>query len=141
AAVADWRVANAGAQKIKKTPTGIPPLDLVENPDILATIAKRKHDRPKIVIGFAAETENLIVNATLKLARKGCDWIVANDVSPSTGVMGGDRNTVYLITRHLKQTHVDSWPVMSKEDVATSLIERIAKAISAPPSNKGEPNA
>lgn len=141
AAVADWRVANAGAQKIKKSPTGIPPLNLVENPDILATIAKRKHKRPKIVIGFAAETENLIVNATLKLARKGCDWIVANDVSPGTGVMGGDRNTVYLITRHLKQTHVDSWPVMSKEDVATSLIERIAKAISALPSSKGEKDA
>ncbi len=110
AAVADWRVANAGDQKIKKTPSGIPPLALVENPDILATIAKRKQDRPRLVIGFAAETENLIVNATLKLARKGCDWIVANDVSPATGVMGGDRNTVHLITRVGKETQVDSWP-------------------------------
>ncbi|CAN5160061.1 hypothetical protein BH10PSE11_BH10PSE11_25810 [soil metagenome] len=103
----------------------MPQLALVENPDILATIAKRKQDRPQLVIGFAAETENLIVNATLKLARKGCDWIVANDVSPATGVMGGDRNTVHLITRIDKQTHVDSWPVMTKEEVADALVAKI----------------
>ena len=133
AAVADWRVANAGEQKIKKTASGMPPLQLVENPDILATIAKRKQNRPQLVIGFAAETENLIVNATLKLARKDCDWIVANDVSPATGVMGGDRNTVHLITRIDKQTHVDSWPVMTKEEVADALVAKIASTIGQQP--------
>ena len=98
AAVADWRVANAGEQKLKKragNPT--PELSLVENPDILATIAKRKTQRPKLVIGFAAETENVAANAKAKLASKGCDWILANDVSPQSGVMGGDRNTITLV--------------------------------------------
>ena len=99
AAVADWRVANEGEQKLKKTAAGMPPLQLVENPDILATISKLKDKRPPLVIGFAAETEHLIDNAKAKIARKGCDWIVANDVSPATGVMGGDRNTVHLLTR------------------------------------------
>ena len=99
AAVADWRVANEGEQKLKKTSAGMPPLQLVENPDILATISKLKDKRPPLVIGFAAETEHLIDNAKAKIARKGCDWIVANDVSPATGVMGGDRNTVHLLTR------------------------------------------
>ncbi len=122
AAVADWRVANAGTQKIKKTSAGMPPLQLVENPDILATISKRTADRPSLVIGFAAETENLLDNATSKLKRKGCDWIVANDVSPASGVMGGDRNTVHIVTRD----GVDSWPVMSKEEVAAALVARIA---------------
>ena len=88
-----------GQQKLKKTPAGMPPLQLVENPDILATISKPGDKRPPLVIGFAAETENLIENARAKLARKGCDWIVANDVSPASGVMGGDRNTVHLLTR------------------------------------------
>jgi phosphopantothenoylcysteine decarboxylase/phosphopantothenate--cysteine ligase len=91
AAVADWRVANEGSQKLKKTAAGMPPLQLVENPDILATISKLQDKRPPLVIGFAAETEHLIENAKTKLKRKGCDWIVANDVSPATGVMGGDR--------------------------------------------------
>ena len=99
AAVADWRVANEGEQKLKKTSAGMPPLQLVENPDILATISKLRDKRPPLVIGFAAETEHLIDNAKAKLARKGCDWIVANDVSPATGVMGGDRNTVHLLRR------------------------------------------
>jgi phosphopantothenoylcysteine decarboxylase/phosphopantothenate--cysteine ligase len=98
AAVADWRVASAGDQKIKKTSSGMPPLQLVENPDILATVSKLKQNRPPLVIGFAAETQNLIENATAKLKRKGCDWIVANDVSPASGVMGGDRNTVHILT-------------------------------------------
>ena len=98
AAVADWRVANAGKQKVKKTSAGMPPLQLVENPDILATISKLKENRAGLVIGFAAETENLIENAKSKLTRKGCDWIVANDVSPSSGVMGGDRNTVHMLS-------------------------------------------
>ena len=129
AAVADWRVANAGEQKLKKTAAGMPPLQLVENPDILATISKLQDKRPPLVIGFAAETENLIDNAKAKLARKGCDWILANDVSPATGVMGGDRNTVHLLTRDTGGIHVDSWPVMTKEQVATELMARIAKAL------------
>ena len=132
AAVADWRVAHEGEQKLKKTKAGMPPLQLVENPDILATISHRTERRPPLVIGFAAETEHLIENATTKLARKGCDWIVANDVSPATGVMGGDRNTVHLLTRDGKDTHVDSWPVMTKEEVAVELIAHVAKAVSKP---------
>jgi phosphopantothenoylcysteine decarboxylase/phosphopantothenate--cysteine ligase len=127
AAVADWRVANEGGQKLKKTATAMPPLQLVENPDILATISKSPDRRPPLVIGFAAETEHLIDNAKAKLARKGCDWIVANDVSPGSGVMGGDRNTVHLLTRDGADINVDSWPVMTKEEVAVALVARIAK--------------
>src|SRR5438067_7911879 len=126
AAVADWRVANEGAQKLKKTSAGMPPLQLVENPDILATVAKLKDKRPPLVIGFAAETEHLIDNAKTKIRRKGCDWIVANDVSPATGVMGGDRNTVHLLTRRGETIHVESWPVMTKDEVAAALIAEIA---------------
>jgi phosphopantothenoylcysteine decarboxylase/phosphopantothenate--cysteine ligase len=127
AAVADWRVASEGTQKLKKTGAGIPPLQLTENPDILATISKRRDKRPALVIGFAAETEHLIDNAKAKFARKGCDWIVANDVSPATGVMGGDRNTVHLLTRTADgAVDVDSWPVMTKDEVAATLVERIA---------------
>jgi phosphopantothenoylcysteine decarboxylase/phosphopantothenate--cysteine ligase len=129
AAVADWRVANEGEQKLKKTGAGMPPLQLVENPDILATIATAPDRRPGLVIGFAAETEHLIDNAKAKLARKGCDWIVANDVSSATGVMGGDRNTVHLLTRDGAAINVDSWPVMTKEEVATALVARIAEAV------------
>jgi phosphopantothenoylcysteine decarboxylase/phosphopantothenate--cysteine ligase len=123
AAVADWRVANAGEQKIKKRPGArTPDLALTENPDILSTIAHRKKDRPTLVIGFAAETQDVVANAKAKLARKGCDWILANDVSPQTGIMGGDRNTVVLVTAQ----RVDNWPPQSKEDVARTLIARIA---------------
>jgi phosphopantothenoylcysteine decarboxylase / phosphopantothenate---cysteine ligase len=134
AAVADWRVANAGEQKLKKTSAAMPPLQLVENPDILATISKLEKDRrPKLVIGFAAETEHLIDNAKAKMARKGCDWIVANDVSPATGVMGGDRNTVHLLTREGEEAdagiNVESWPVMTKEEVASALVERVAETL------------
>ena len=129
AAVADWRVANEGEQKLKKTAAGMPPLQLVENPDILATISKLQDRRPGLVIGFAAETEHLIDNAKAKLARKGCDWIVANDVSPATGVMGGDRNTVHLLTRDGAGINVDSWPVMTKEEVAIALVTRIAETV------------
>jgi phosphopantothenoylcysteine decarboxylase/phosphopantothenate--cysteine ligase len=129
AAVADWRVANEGERKLKKTSASMPPLELVENPDILATISKLPEKRPSLVIGFAAETEHLIDNAKAKLARKGCDWIVANDVSPATGVMGGDRNTVHLLTRESDEINVDSWPVMTKEEVATALVARIAKTV------------
>lgn len=134
AAVADWRVANEGEQKLKKTAAGMPPLQLVENPDILAKISKLTDRRPPLVIGFAAETEHLIDNAKAKIARKGCDWIVANDVSPATGVMGGDRNTVHLLTRDGKETNADSikvesWPVMTKEQVAAELVAKIAKTV------------
>jgi phosphopantothenoylcysteine decarboxylase/phosphopantothenate--cysteine ligase len=125
AAVADWRVEKASKAKIKKEPGGVPKLAFVENPDILATIAHRKTQRPRLVVGFAAETENVIAHARDKLERKGCDWIVANDVSPATGIMGGDRNTVHLITR----AGVESWPDRAKDDVAEMLVARIAAAL------------
>ncbi len=128
AAVADWRVASAGAQKLKKTASGAPHLELIENPDILATISRSGGRRPPLVIGFAAETERLLDNAAAKLRRKGCDWIVANDVSPETGVMGGDRNAIHLISRHGDETQVESWPAMTKEKVAAALVARIAAA-------------
>ena len=127
AAVADWRVASEGEQKLKKTEAAMPPLQLVENPDILATISHLKEQRPRLVIGFAAETERLIDNAKAKLKRKGCDWIVANDVSPASGVMGGDRNTVHLLSRSGADIAVNSWPVMTKDQVAVELIAHVAK--------------
>jgi phosphopantothenoylcysteine decarboxylase/phosphopantothenate--cysteine ligase len=128
AAVADWRVANAGEQKIKKKAgQATPDLSLVENPDILSTIAHRKSQRPRLVIGFAAETENVVANAKAKLAKKGCDWILANDVSPQTGIMGGDRNTIQLVT----VSGIESWPPQSKHDVAAMLIARIADELRA----------
>ena len=133
AAVADWRVANAGDQKIKKTASGMPQLALVENPDILATVSKRQQNRPQLVIGFAAETQNLIENATAKLKRKGSDWIVANDVSLASGVMGGDRNTVHVLTLDKTEVAVDSWPVMTKEEVADALVAKIARTIGQQP--------
>ena len=123
AAVADWRAAQAGEQKIKKAPgQAAPSLALTENPDILSTIAHLTAGRPRLVIGFAAETENVAANAKAKLARKGCDWILANDVSPQTGIMGGDRNTIQLVTAD----GIEPWPTQSKEDVAATLIARIA---------------
>jgi phosphopantothenoylcysteine decarboxylase/phosphopantothenate--cysteine ligase len=126
AAVADWRVANAGGQKLKKKAgQATPELSLMENPDILATIAKRKTLRPKLVIGFAAETENVTANAKAKLIAKGCDWILANDVSPATGIMGGDRNTIELVT----PKGVEPWPPQTKEAVAAMLIARIVDEI------------
>jgi phosphopantothenoylcysteine decarboxylase / phosphopantothenate---cysteine ligase len=126
AAVADWRVANAGEHKIKKKAgQATPDLPLIENPDILATVAHRKSQRPKLVIGFAAETENVVANAKAKLANKGCDWILANDVSPQSGIMGGDNNTITLVTRD----GTENWPTQSKDAVARMLIERVAKEI------------
>ncbi len=123
AAVADWRVASAAEQKIKKKPgQTTPDVRLIENPDILAAIARRKSQRPKLVIGFAAETENVAANAKAKLADKGCDWVLANDVSPQTGIMGGDRNTIQLVTAN----DIEPWPPQSKQDVAAMLIARIA---------------
>jgi phosphopantothenoylcysteine decarboxylase / phosphopantothenate---cysteine ligase len=126
AAVADWRVAGASAGKIKKVPGAAPPaLELVANPDILATIAQRGQHRPRLVIGFAAETDDLMANAQAKRARKNADWIVANDVSPSTGIMGGEENAVHLITAD----GVEDWPRMAKQEVARRLAARIAKAL------------
>ncbi|MBP1887814.1 bifunctional phosphopantothenoylcysteine decarboxylase/phosphopantothenate--cysteine ligase CoaBC [Sinorhizobium mexicanum] len=126
AAVADWRVASAAGSKIKKKPgEAPPPLQLAENPDILKTIGHHP-SRPKLVIGFAAETENVAENGRAKLERKGADYILANDVSPATGIMGGDRNRVKLIGRN----GVEDWPDMDKEDVAAKLAARIADALS-----------
>jgi len=125
AAVADWRVAGAAEEKIKKGSGATPTLTLTENPDILKTMSKRTAQRPALVIGFAAETENVIEHATRKRKSKGCDWIVANDVSHETGIMGGDRNTVHLITAD----GVESWPNMAKADVAKKLVERAAEHI------------
>ena len=126
AAVADWRVANAGNQKLKKqADKTAPEFSLVENPDILGTIAKRKTQRPKLVIGFAAETENVLTNAKTKLAKKGCDWILANDVSAQSGVMGGDRNSITLV----RASSVEAWPTQSKDEVARMLVARIAAKI------------
>jgi phosphopantothenoylcysteine decarboxylase / phosphopantothenate---cysteine ligase len=121
AAVADWRVEGA-TQKLKKDGSGVmPTLILVENPDILAGLC-RSPKRPNLVVGFAAETENVIANATAKLARKGCDWIVANDVSGD--VMGGEANTVHIVTAD----GVESWERMAKEDVAERLAARVLGA-------------
>jgi phosphopantothenoylcysteine decarboxylase/phosphopantothenate--cysteine ligase len=133
AAVADWRVAQAGAQKLKKDGGGPPKLALTENPDILATIAKTKANRPTLVIGFAAETEKVIEHARAKLKRKGCDWIVANDVSAEGGAMGGDNNAVHLITAAAAdakaEPSVESWPSQSKDGVARQLVARIETAL------------
>jgi phosphopantothenoylcysteine decarboxylase/phosphopantothenate--cysteine ligase len=123
AAVADWRPRQASAGKIKKDGSGTPALELVENPDILATIAHRKSARrPRLVIGFAAETDNVVDHAKAKRKKKGCDWVLANDVSLGTGVMGGDNNTVHLVSA----AGVEAWPPQSKENVARMLVERIA---------------
>ena len=125
AAVADWRVANAGTQKMKKDAAGrTPALEFAENPDILATVSKGPM-RPRLVVGFAAETEKVVDHATAKRARKGCDWIVANDVSPATGIMGGTENAVVLITAD----GAESWPRMSKDAVARALAQRISDAL------------
>jgi phosphopantothenoylcysteine decarboxylase / phosphopantothenate---cysteine ligase len=127
AAVADWRPQQASQSKIKKH--GRPPtIELIENPDILATVAQRKSGRPRLVIGFAAETDNVIANAKAKLAKKGCDWILANDVSPGTGIMGGDSNTIHVVTAD----GVEAWPPQSKDDVGRALVARIADALKGP---------
>ncbi len=125
AAVADWRVAQASGRKLKKGAAGAPRLALVENPDILATVAHMKRGRPPLVIGFAAETEHVVAHAKAKLKKKGCDWILANDVSAESGVMGGDLNSIHLVTAD----GVESWPTQSKEEVARMVVERIAAAV------------
>ncbi len=126
AAVADWRVANAADRKMKKTDsTGLPALEFAENPDILKTVAQMGEGRPALVVGFAAETHEVAANATAKRMRKGCDWIVANDVSAATGIMGGAENKVSIITG----TGAEDWPRLSKEETARRLARRIADAL------------
>lgn len=125
AAVADWRVVGASARKIKKGAEGTPALEFAENPDILATVSAMAEGRPRLVVGFAAETCDVIDHATAKRARKGCDWIVANDVNHATGIMGGTENAVTLIT----DDGAESWPRMSKREVARKLAERVARAL------------
>ena len=127
AAVADWRMAETGDSKLKKSGNGAPKLNLVENPDILAAIARRNQARPKLVVGFAAETNDVLAHARKKLDAKGCDMIVANDVSPSTGIMGGDKNAIHIVTRE----GINSWPTLDKDEVARRLIARLAKELTA----------
>jgi phosphopantothenoylcysteine decarboxylase / phosphopantothenate---cysteine ligase len=123
AAVADWKAARPAGSKIKKKTGMAPPsLELTPNPDILATLSKPGPARPALVVGFAAETENLVANAIDKRQRKGCDWIVANDVSPTVGTFGGERNTVHLISA----SGVEDWPTLAKGEVAMRLAGRIA---------------
>lgn len=125
AAVADWRVASASDRKLKKSKDGLPVLEFAENPDILKTVSRMTEGRPPLVVGFAAETNDVVENATAKRLRKGCDWIVANDVSPATGIMGGQENAVILIS----DQGAEEWPRMDKAEVATRLAARIATAL------------
>lgn len=125
AAVADWRVTSQSSSKIKKTKEGLPTLSFAENPDILAAVSQLETGRPGLVVGFAAETDDVIANATAKRLRKGCDWIVANDVSPETGIMGGSENAVTVIS----DTGAEEWTRMSKEDVAKRLAQRVADGL------------
>jgi phosphopantothenoylcysteine decarboxylase/phosphopantothenate--cysteine ligase len=129
AAVADWRVADAAPQKLKKGVEGPPVLHLVENPDILASLAQRTALRPRLVVGFAAETQDVVEAAISKRERKRCDWIVANDVSTGTGTFGGDQNTVHLVT----ETGVEHWPRADKIVIAERLAQRIADTFAKAP--------
>jgi len=122
AAVADWRPAQRGNQKLKKNGDATRALELTANPDILAAIAQSKSARPRLVVGFAAETEQVIAHAQAKLKKKGCDWILANDVSEGTGTFGGDANRIHLIST----AGVEDWPSLSKQDVAKRLAGRVA---------------
>jgi phosphopantothenoylcysteine decarboxylase/phosphopantothenate--cysteine ligase len=129
AAVADWKAAKPASAKIKKKPGAAPPsVELAPNPDILATLSRPGPKRPVLVVGFAAETENLVANAIDKRTRKGCDWIIANDVSTAAGTFGGERNTVHLISAE----GVEDWPTMAKDDVALRLAGRIALQLGRP---------
>jgi phosphopantothenoylcysteine decarboxylase/phosphopantothenate--cysteine ligase len=127
AAVADWRVASASDKKLKKSRDGLPVLEFAENPDILKRVSHMTENRPPLVVGFAAETDTVIEHATAKRLRKGCDWIVANDVSPATGIMGGSENAVILIS----DEGAEEWPRMGKDAVARRLAERMAQALGA----------
>jgi phosphopantothenoylcysteine decarboxylase/phosphopantothenate--cysteine ligase len=125
AAVADWRVRSASGSKIKKVKGTLPTLEFDENPDILATVSQMETGRPALVVGFAAETDDVVAHATDKRARKGCDWILANDVRPETGIMGGAENAVVLIS----EQGAEDWPRMGKEAVAEKLAARVAEAL------------
>ncbi|UWR71589.1 bifunctional phosphopantothenoylcysteine decarboxylase/phosphopantothenate--cysteine ligase CoaBC [Phaeobacter inhibens] len=125
AAVADWRVTSASDRKLKKSKDGLPVMEFAENPDILKSVSHLDEGRPRLVVGFAAETNDVVDNATAKRLRKGCDWIIANDVSPATGIMGGSENAVVLIS----DQGAESWPRMDKGAVAHQLADRIAAAL------------
>jgi phosphopantothenoylcysteine decarboxylase/phosphopantothenate--cysteine ligase len=126
AAVADWRIENASGSKMKKDGSGnAPALEFSENPDILAGVSQMKKGRPKLVVGFAAETDDVEANATAKRTRKGCDWIVANDVSPETGIMGGSENAVTIIS----EGGAEAWPRLTKDQVAAKIAAKIAEAL------------
>ncbi len=134
AAVSDWRAKEPHSRKMKKNGKTPPELVLTANPDILACLSATGNTRPRLVVGFAAETEKVVEHAQAKLAKKGCDWILANDVSQGSGTFGGAQNTIHLIDAH----GVDSWPRMSKDDVAAKLGARIAKALAPAPAVKSE---
>jgi phosphopantothenoylcysteine decarboxylase/phosphopantothenate--cysteine ligase len=125
AAVADWKVARASGEKIKKSEGRAPSLSMVENPDILKSIATLKEKRPTLVVGFAAETGNLLENAREKLERKGCDLIIANDVSVGSGVFGGEKNKIHVVSK----LGVEIWPEMSKRDIAFRLMQKLAEML------------
>ena len=127
AAVADWRVTTEATEKMKKSGTGVPTLEMTENPDILATLSAAANTRPALVIGFAAETENVVEYAQAKRSKKGCDWILANDVSPGTDTFGGTDNTIHLVSAD----GIEDWPRMSKTDVAERLADRITEQLGA----------
>ena len=122
AAVSDWRVADQALEKLKKDVEGPPFLNLTENPDILKSLSQAKHRRPGLVVGFAAETEKVIEHAVEKRYRKGCDWMLANDVSPGTGTFGGDSNRIHFV----HADGVEDWPLLTKQEVAARLADRIA---------------
>ena len=122
AAVSDWRIATVASEKLKKDRGGPPALELTENPDILRTLSQAENRRPGLVVGFAAETEKVVEYAVEKRQRKGCDWILANDVSPETGTFGGASNVIHFI----HEDGVEDWPRMTKQEVAERLAQRIA---------------
>ena len=122
AAVSDWRIATVASEKLKKDRGGLPALELTENPDILRTLSQAENRRPGLVVGFAAETEKVVEYAVEKRQRKGCDWILANDVSPETGIFGGDSNVIHFV----HEDGVENWPRMTKQEVADRLALRIA---------------
>jgi phosphopantothenoylcysteine decarboxylase/phosphopantothenate--cysteine ligase len=134
AAVADWRPKESFVNKIKKSGGGPASIELEENPDILATLAADNKLRPALVVGFAAETEDLVANATAKLENKGCDWIVANDVATATETFGGDRNTIHLVTPN----GVEDWPAMTKAEVARRLVDRISEHLAGRKTEESE---
>ncbi|MEO1732193.1 MAG: bifunctional phosphopantothenoylcysteine decarboxylase/phosphopantothenate--cysteine ligase CoaBC [Pseudomonadota bacterium] len=129
AAVADWRVAHQSDKKLKKSRDGMPTLEFAENPDILKGVSQLKVGRPPLVVGFAAETDDVVAHATAKRERKGCDWIIANDVSPETGIMGGADNAIVLIT----DQGAEAWPRMTKDQVAAKIAARIASEVAHQP--------